>query len=90
MTAISAYLWAVHDEATQRRYAFDSSKIARIRQPMSIPVTQGQLAFEFGHLQGKLRLRDPGRHRELRRLREIVAHPLFTVVAGEVETWERA
>ncbi len=90
VTAISAYLWAVHDEATQRRYAFDSSKIARRRQPMSIPVTQGQLAFEFGHLQGKLRLRDPGRHREICKLREITAHPLFTVVAGEIEAWERA
>jgi hypothetical protein len=84
VTAISAYLWAIHDEATQRGYAFDSSKIARKRQPMSLPVTQGQLDFELGHLKGKRRLRDPGRWRELCKLREIVNHPLFVVVAGEI------
>jgi hypothetical protein len=89
VTAISAYLWAVHDEACQRGYAFDSSKIARRRQPMSMPVTQGQLDFELGHLKGKLRLRDPERWHKLRRVREITAHPLFSVVAGEIEAWER-
>jgi hypothetical protein len=89
VTAISAYLWAVHDEATLRGYSFDSCKIVRRRIPLSIFVTQGQLDFELAHLKGKLRLRDPGRYRGLRRLREITAHPLFTVVAGEVEAWER-
>jgi hypothetical protein len=34
--------------------------------------------------------RDLERLREIRRLREIMAHPLFTVVAGEIEPWERA
>lgn len=29
VTTISAYLWAVHDEACQRGYSFDSSKITR-------------------------------------------------------------
>ena len=89
LTAISSYLWAVHDEATRRGYSFDSSKIARKWQPKSLTVTQGQLDFELGHLKAKLRLRDPERHRELRRLREITAHPMFVVVAGEIESWER-
>jgi hypothetical protein len=89
VTTISAYLWAVHDEATQQGYSFDSSKIARNRRPRTLTVTQGQLDFELGHLKGKLRLRDPGRYRELRRLREITAHPLLRVVAGEIEPWER-
>ena len=90
VTTISAYLWAVHDEACQRGYSFDSSKIARKRQPMTLTVTQGQLDFELRHLKAKLRQRDPKRCRELCRLREIMAHPLFTVVAGEIEPWERA
>jgi hypothetical protein len=89
VTTISTYLWAVHDEACRRGYSFDSSKIARKRQPRTLTVTQGQLDFEMGHLKIKLRLRDPGRYRGLRRLREITAHPLFTVVAGDVEAWER-
>ena len=89
VTTISAYLWAVHDEACQRGYSFDSSKIARKRQPMSIPITQGQLDFELEHLKGKLRLRDSERFREVCRLREITVHPLFIVIAGEIEAWER-
>jgi hypothetical protein len=89
LTTISAYLWAVHDEASRRGYSFDSSKIASRRQPRSLTVTQGQLEFELGHLKAKLRQRDPRRYRELRRIREITPHPLFTVVAGEIEPWER-
>jgi hypothetical protein len=90
VTTISAYLWAVHDEAGHRGYSFDSSKIARKRQPRTLTVTQGQLNFELQHLMAKLRLRDPERHRQLRKLREITVHPSFTVVAGEIEPWERA
>lgn len=89
LTTISAYLWAVHDEASRRGYSFDSSKIARRRQPRSLTVTEGQLDFELSHLKGKLRLRDPKRHRDLCRLGEIMAHPLFTIVVGEIEAWER-
>jgi hypothetical protein len=89
LTTISAYLWAVHDEASRRGYSFDAAKIARGRHPRTLIVTQGQLDFELGHLKAKLRQRDPRRYRELRRLREIIPHPLFTVVAGEIEPWER-
>jgi hypothetical protein len=89
LTTISAYLWAVHQEASRRGYSFDHTKIARKRQPKALTVTQGQLEFEFRHLKRKLLLRDPERYRKIRRLREIMAHPLFTVVAGEVEQWER-
>jgi len=89
LTTISAYLWAVHDEAMRRGYSFDPAKIARRRQPRSLTVTQGQLAFELAHLKAKLRQRDPRRYRELLRRQEITAHPLFMVVAGEIEPWER-
>ena len=54
VTTISAYLWAVHDEAARRGFSFDSSKIARKRQPKMLTVTQGQLEFELGHLKSKL------------------------------------
>jgi hypothetical protein len=89
LTAIAAYLWAVHDEARRRGYSFDAAKIAGNGRATPLTVTQGQLDFELGHLKAKLRRRDPRRHRELRRLREIRPHPAFTVVAGEVEPWER-
>ena len=90
VTTISAYLWAVHDEAGHRGYSFDSSKIARKRRPRTLTVTQRQLEFELWHLIAKLRLRDPERYGALCRHRAITAHPLFTVIAGEIEAWERA
>ena len=88
LAAISAYLWAIHDEATCRGYAFDASKIAGERRPVSLAVTQGQLTFEHQHLKGKLRRRDPARFRILCR-RRVTAHPLFVVVTGGIESWER-
>jgi hypothetical protein len=86
VAAISAYLWAVHDEATRRGYAFDASKIAGGRRAMSLPVTRGQLAFEIQHLKEKLRRRDPERFGGIGR---VTPHPLFVVVAAEIEPWER-
>jgi hypothetical protein len=89
LLAISTYLWAVHDEATRRRYAFDPSKIAGERRFLSLAVTQGQLAFEHEHLKAKLRQRDPERFRVICRSRQVTAHPLFVVVTGEIEPWEK-
>jgi hypothetical protein len=89
LAAISTYLWAVHDEAARRGYAFDASKIAVGRRPLSLAVTRGQLAFEREHLKEKLRRRDPPRFRLFCRTRQVTAHPLFVVVQGEIEPWER-
>jgi len=87
--AISTYLWAVHEEAAARGYRFDSSKIARKRANIRIPVTRGQMRFETGHLMSKLRRRAPERLRYLLTQRRIRAHPMFRVRRGEVEDWER-
>jgi hypothetical protein len=87
--AISTYLWAVHDEATDRGYAFDAAKIALERRLLTLTVTHGQLAFERDHLKAKLRQRDPERLRAFRLKRPISTHPLFVVIAGAIEPWER-
>lgn len=88
VAAISAYLWAVVDEAAARGYQFDASKIAlRRRRIAAIPVTQGQLEFEREHLKRKLRVRDASRLRLLRGA-GLKAHPLLRVVPGGVEPWE--
>jgi hypothetical protein len=57
--------------------------------PSAGNITQGQLAFEHEHLKEKLRHRDPERFRVICRTRQITAHPLFVVVAGEIELWEK-
>jgi hypothetical protein len=89
LAAISTYLWAVHDESIRRAYAFDASKIVLERRPLLLPVNRGQLSFEWEHLKEKWRRRDPDWFRRFRRRRP-QPHPLFVVVAGPVEPWEKA
>jgi hypothetical protein len=89
MDAIATYLWAVHDDAVRRGYRFAASRIAGDRHLLTIPVTTGQLRFEWSHLKAKVRQRDPARFRALLGSRNIAAHPLFAVVAGAIEPWER-
>jgi hypothetical protein len=87
--AIAAYLQGLYAEATRRGYQFDRSKIASRAQVKPIAVTQGQLGYEWQHLKRKLRQRDPARYRALLRAGFPEPHPLFRVVAGEVEAWEK-
>ncbi len=87
--AIASYLRAVHAEAVGRGYTFAPEKIGRARHAGSIAVTRGQLAHEWAHLMAKLARRDQERHRRLKRLARPRPHPLFRVVPGGVEPWER-
>jgi hypothetical protein len=85
---IADYLRAVHREACARGYDFDAARIGRARATRPLPVTRGQLAYEWSHLLDKLRVRDPGRFARLRATAPR-PHPLFRVVPGGVEPWER-
>src|SRR5579885_952199 len=87
--AIATYLWGVHEEAALRGYRFDASKIAAPPANISLPVTRGQLLYELEHLKAKLRRRDPARLQLLSGRRKVRAHPLFRIVPGSVEPWER-
>ena len=87
--AIASYLWSVADEARERGYDFDLSKIAVKRGRVAIPVSTGQLAYELTHLRKKLRNRDPKRLL-LASMREPVrANPTFKTVDGPTAPWER-
>lgn len=88
--AIASYLWSVADEANERGYRFDLSKIAMRRGRAAIPVTKGQLAYELMHLKQKLRHRDPQRLRLADRLERVTANPTFVTVEGPIASWERA
>ena len=87
--AIGVYLVPVYEEANHRGYHFDRKKIGLEHFSEAIPVTQGQLLYEWKHLLAKLERRDLGRYTELVGLEAPVAHPLFRVVPGQVEEWER-
>jgi len=87
--SIAAYLRAVRAEAARRGYAFDAGRIARVATAGRTTVTRGQLEWEQRHLLAKLRRRDPSRAAKLAAVRRPHAHPLFRVVPGRVECWER-
>lgn len=87
--AIAAYLGGVADEADRRGYNFDRSKIGEGRFAGKIPVTSGQVEYELGHLASKLKSRAPALSPRLRQIKHIDLHPLFKMVDGEVELWEK-
>jgi len=88
VAAIDAFLGAVCDEADRRGYCFDRGKISPSAKLPHLTVSEGQLRYEWQHLLGKLRLRDPQRLEELLRSELPGPHPIFRVVDGDVEPWE--
>lgn len=87
--AINAYLLEVHREAERRGYRFDLRKLDATRLRKKIRVTEGQLCYEWKHLQSKLIRRDPARHARNAARTDIQPHPLMQIVPGEIESWER-
>ena len=88
--AINSYLASVYDEATKRGYSFDRSKIGPVRAVLTIPVSSGQLAYEWHHLQHKLATRNPAMFALWSSVANPACHPLFRRRPGPVASWERA
>jgi hypothetical protein len=88
--AINSYLASVHDEATERGYSFDRSKVGPIRAVQAIPVSAGQLAYEWDHLRHKLAARSPTVLALWSNVVTPECHPLFRRHPGSVASWERA
>lgn len=86
--AIGAYLRAVRAEARNRGYRFTPQGISHAPCSEPIPVTRGQIEYEWSRLMAKLAVRDPARHAQLAAVRRPRAHPLFKIVPGAIEPWE--
>lgn len=89
-SAINAYLAEVHAEAERRGYSFDRSKIRRVRGIARVPVTSGQVGYEWRHLMKKLARRNPTLHRQWRDTARPQCHSIFSRRRGPVEDWERS
>ncbi len=89
INSIECYLWAVVDESLQRGYHFDASKLGERSHCDPIPVTDGQLEYELTHLRSKLKRRDPDQFAKINSIITPKAHPIFTIVPGNIEPWER-
>ena len=88
--AANRYLFIVYAEARLRGYRFDRSKLGRDRRVAPIPVTDGQLQYEWSWLLKKLRRRSPALYRRHLEVPVPMVHPLFRVVPGPVAEWEHA
>ena len=87
--AIAAFLGGVHEEAVHREYRFDATKIAAPQFAGIIEETEGQLLYEWRHLNEKLKRRAPERYAAHRSILVPLPHPLFRIVPGEIQAWER-
>ncbi len=88
---IDAYLFQIYLEARRRGYSFNYSKIRVIELQGVVAVTRGQLEYEFIHLLKKLEVRDRRKFEELKNLnpKDVEPNPVFRVVEGGVERWEK-
>lgn len=89
LDAIGAYLTGLAVEASDRGYRFSTDRILRFDvTTMLLPVTRGQLEFEWAHLGAKLAMRSPADAARWSR-DSPTPHPLFVVQEGDIESWER-
>jgi len=89
VASVERYLHAICDEASERGYSFDRGKLGRKHSNLRMTVTTKQLSYEVDHLKKKLWKRDRLRFQSLRRLKTVLPHPLFKLIKGNIEEWER-
>ena len=87
IVAINSYLYHVYEQGLKCGYDF--KKISSTKPISRIKVTKGQISFEFNHLKEKLKTRGPEKYREFLKVKQIEPHPLFKIVKGEIENWEK-
>ena len=89
LEVMNQYLAEVYAESMRRNYNFDKQKINWSFEENKLPVTTGQLDFEAKHLLNKLKGRDTIKYKELMAESIVEIHPLFFLVNGDIEEWER-
>lgn len=86
---MATWLHGLADSADARGYRFDRTRVVRDADPhLRLPLTDGQLAFEWGHLRAKCLQRSPEWWAKVG-TDGPRPHPLFSVEPGPVAPWER-
>ncbi len=85
---IDAFLTEIYKEATRRNFSYSKEKIRMIENIPPIPVTKGQLEYEYEHLIRKLQKRSPELLVKLPVLIKLKPNPLFETIEGGIEDWE--
>ncbi|AEE94719.1 pyrimidine dimer DNA glycosylase [Acidianus hospitalis W1] len=86
---IGTYLYYVYLEGVRRGYSFNKEKIVKYDLTLRMPVTEGQINYEFRHLLEKLKIRNPKMYAELLQVKITEVNPIFFVIKGDVEEWEK-
>jgi hypothetical protein len=86
---INQYLQVVYEESLKRGYCFNRNKFIIPTEPTTLTVTSGQIEYEKDRLIEKLKTRDPERPSMLLKETKIDAHPLFRIIDGDIEEWEK-
>ena len=91
LSAINSYLYYIFLESQHRGYSFNESKISFIKSRKTITITKGQLKYELEHLLKKLKIRDQKKFNEVKNLNlsKIETNPIFKVIEGKIEHWEK-
>ncbi len=90
LEAINYYLHYVWIEANNRSYNFDKTKYLQVYSIEAIDVSTKQLNFERKHLLEKLKIRDKKKFLEISVIHSLETHPLFKLIVGDIEPWEKA
>ena len=88
LNGINQYLGAVYQESLKRGYHFNKDKFNIHHEPVTLTVAWRQIEYETRHLLKKLKTRDMERYYRLLKEANIVPHPLFKIIDGEIEEWE--
>ena len=87
--AIGAYLNEIYLEAARRGYKFDATKIIKFGKCEKINVTKGQIEFEWQHFKVKVKNRNIEVFKKIGALESVGVHPLFHLIKGDKEYWEK-
>lgn len=77
LDAINKYLEIIYHEGIKQNCAFDARQWEKTARVSKIPVTTGQVEYEYTKLLPE------------RSIQPITCHPLFKISAGEIEAWEK-
>lgn len=90
LAAIGAYLFFIHEEGRERGAVFGENKIMhRTQRTEIIRITTKQLEYEFEHLKRSVQGRSFIQYNKLKQITKVEPNPIFEVVEGEIEAWER-
>ena len=89
LSFINLYLHYVHQEAGERGYKFDRSKIGYFNTSCSMSVNSEQIRFEFEHIKNKTQNRSKDWYEKIKSIENPEVHPIFYKVDGPIEKWEK-